>query len=133
MKSKGYPVHQLMFGATSQTELDKGTFVVPTAIELPNLDDLQREVFGPVLHIITYKYGELEQLISRINAKGYGLTMGLHTRIDETIQTVIQHAEVGNLYINRNIVGAVVGVQPFGGEGLSGTGLKRVALFICIA
>ncbi len=124
MKSKGYPVHQLMFGATSQTELDKGTFVVPTAIELPNLDDLQREVFGPVLHIITYKYGELEQLISRINAKGYGLTMGLHTRIDETIQTVIQHAEVGNLYINRNIVGAVVGVQPFGGEGLSGTGPK---------
>ncbi|SSQ38886.1 bifunctional proline dehydrogenase/pyrroline-5-carboxylate dehydrogenase [Acinetobacter baumannii] len=124
MKSKGYPVHQLMFGATSQTELDKGTFVVPTAIELPNLDDLQREVFGPVLHIISYKYGELEQLISRINAKGYGLTMGLHTRIDETIQTVIQHAEVGNLYINRNIVGAVVGVQPFGGEGLSGTGPK---------
>ncbi|MGI9641081.1 aldehyde dehydrogenase family protein [Acinetobacter baumannii] len=97
---------------------------MPTAIELPNLDDLQREVFGPVLHIITYKYGELEQLISRINAKGYGLTMGLHTRIDETIQTVIQHAEVGNLYINRNIVGAVVGVQPFGGEGLSGTGPK---------
>lgn len=124
MKSKGYPVHQLMFGATSYNELDKGTFVVPTAIELPNLDDLQREVFGPVLHIITYKYGELEQLISRINAKGYGLTMGLHTRIDETIQTVIQHAEVGNLYINRNIVGAVVGVQPFGGEGLSGTGPK---------
>lgn len=124
MKSKGYPVHQLMFGSKSQNELDKGTFVVPTAIELPNLDDLQREVFGPVLHIITYKYGELEQLISRINAKGYGLTMGLHTRIDETIQTVIQHAEVGNLYINRNIVGAVVGVQPFGGEGLSGTGPK---------
>ena len=68
--------------------------------------------------------GELEQLIDRINAKGYGLTMGLHTRIDETINTVIQRAEVGNLYINRNIVGAVVGVQPFGGEGLSGTGPK---------
>ncbi len=85
---------------------------------------MQREVFGPVLHIIRYKYGQLEQLLEQINAKGYGLTMGLHTRIDETIQTVIAHAEVGNLYINRNIVGAVVGVQPFGGEGLSGTGPK---------
>ncbi len=125
MKSKGYPVHQLMFNdAASQQALAQGTFVPPTAIELPNLDDLEREVFGPVLHIITYKYGELEQLIDRINAKGYGLTMGLHTRIDETINTVIQRAEVGNLYINRNIVGAVVGVQPFGGEGLSGTGPK---------
>ena len=125
MKSKGYPVHQLMFNdAVSQQALAQGTFVPPTAIELPNLDDLEREVFGPVLHIITYKYGELEQLIDRINAKGYGLTMGLHTRIDETINTVIQRAEVGNLYINRNIVGAVVGVQPFGGEGLSGTGPK---------
>ena len=107
-----------------ETDLQQGTFVPPTLIELPNLDDLKREVFGPVLHVITYKYGELDQLLTQINAKGYGLTMGLHTRIDETIQTVISHAEVGNLYINRNIVGAVVGVQPFGGEGLSGTGPK---------
>jgi Delta 1-pyrroline-5-carboxylate dehydrogenase len=123
MRSKGYPVHQIMFNADSNA-LSTGTFVAPTLIELPNLNDLEREVFGPVLHLITYKYGEIENLLTQINAKGYGLTMGLHTRIDDTIQKVIGHAEVGNLYINRNIVGAVVGVQPFGGEGLSGTGPK---------
>lgn len=123
MRSKGHKVHQLMFNQ-DQTELTPGTFIAPTLIELPNLDDLEREVFGPVLHLISYKYGELEQLLEQINSKGYGLTMGLHTRIDETMQTVIAQAEVGNLYINRNIVGAVVGVQPFGGEGLSGTGPK---------
>lgn len=126
MRGKGYPVHQLILNndALNQAEFSQGTFVIPTLIELPNLDDLEREVFGPVLHVITYKHGEVQQLLERINAKGYGLTMGLHTRIDETINTVVQHAEVGNLYINRNIVGAVVGVQPFGGEGLSGTGPK---------
>lgn len=123
MKSKGHPVHQLMWN-DSATHLTKGTFIPPTLIELPNLNDLKREVFGPVLHVICYKYGELDQLLAQINAKGYGLTMGLHTRIDETIHTVISKAHVGNLYINRNIVGAVVGVQPFGGEGLSGTGPK---------
>ncbi|WP_409558088.1 aldehyde dehydrogenase family protein [Acinetobacter sp.] len=123
MRRKGHKVHQLMFNQ-DQTELTPGTFIAPTLIELPNLDDLEREVFGPVLHLISYKYGELEQLLDQINSKGYGLTMGLHTRIDETMQTVIARAEVGNLYINRNIVGAVVGVQPFGGEGLSGTGPK---------
>ncbi len=124
MRCKGHSVHQLMLNPEQDQSLAQGTFIPPTLIELPNLDDLQREVFGPVLHIIRYKYGQLEQLLEQINAKGYGLTMGLHTRIDETIQTVIAHAEVGNLYINRNIVGAVVGVQPFGGEGLSGTGPK---------
>jgi RHH-type transcriptional regulator, proline utilization regulon repressor / proline dehydrogenase / delta 1-pyrroline-5-carboxylate dehydrogenase len=123
MRSKGHKIHQLAYDRPS-SDLNLGTFIVPTLIELPNLDDLKREVFGPVLHVITYKYGELKQLLAQINAKGYGLTMGLHTRIDETIQTTIEHAEVGNLYINRNIVGAVVGVQPFGGEGLSGTGPK---------
>ncbi|OTG64904.1 trifunctional transcriptional regulator/proline dehydrogenase/L-glutamate gamma-semialdehyde dehydrogenase [Acinetobacter sp. ANC 4470] len=124
MRAKGHPVHQFMFNPEHDSSLTEGTFIPPTLIELPNLNDLQREVFGPVLHVIRYKYGQLEQLLQHINAKGYGLTMGLHTRIDETIQTVIAHAEVGNLYINRNIVGAVVGVQPFGGEGLSGTGPK---------
>ncbi|QIO08750.1 trifunctional transcriptional regulator/proline dehydrogenase/L-glutamate gamma-semialdehyde dehydrogenase [Acinetobacter lanii] len=123
MRAKGYPVHQLMLNPNHHT-LKDGTFIPPTLIELPNLNDLEREVFGPVLHVITYQYGELDQLLAQINAKGYGLTMGLHTRIDETIQTVIDQAHVGNLYINRNIVGAVVGVQPFGGEGLSGTGPK---------
>ena len=123
MRSKGYPVHQIMFN-TDEDDLNNGTFIPPTLIELPNLNDLEREVFGPVLHMISYKYGEIEDLLAHINQKGYGLTMGLHTRIDDTIQKVIGHAEVGNLYINRNIVGAVVGVQPFGGEGLSGTGPK---------
>ena len=123
MRAKGYLVHQLMLNPHDPS-LNEGTFIPPTVIELTNLDDLKREVFGPVLHVITYQYGELKQLLAHINAKGYGLTMGLHTRIDETIQTVIAQAHVGNLYINRNIVGAVVGVQPFGGEGLSGTGPK---------
>ncbi|QIC60008.1 trifunctional transcriptional regulator/proline dehydrogenase/L-glutamate gamma-semialdehyde dehydrogenase [Acinetobacter schindleri] len=123
MRSKGHKVHQLMFNQDA-SELAQGTFIPPTLIELPNLDDLEREVFGPVLHLISYKAGQLPQLLDQINSKGYGLTMGLHTRIDETMQTVISKAHVGNLYINRNIVGAVVGVQPFGGEGLSGTGPK---------
>ena len=121
MRSKGHAVHQFMFNAQHDTSLTEGTFIIPTLIELLNLDDLQHEVFDPVLHIIRYKYGQLLQVLQQINAKGYGLTMGLHTRIDATIQTVIAHAKVGKLYINRNMVGAVVGVQPFGGEGLSGT------------
>ena len=128
MRQLGYAVHQLELEETPEKSVtynqSRGTFIPPTLIELPNLQDLKREVFGPVLHVITYKYGELEKLLQDINDKGYGLTMGLHTRIDETVDTVMRHAEVGNLYINRNIVGAVVGVQPFGGEGLSGTGPK---------
>lgn len=125
MKSKGYAVHQHTLPHDHQDQVfEQGTFIAPTLIELPHLDDLEREIFGPVLHVITYKQHQLDQLIQQINAKGYGLTMGIHTRIDETIQKVIQQSEVGNLYVNRNIVGAVVGVQPFGGEGLSGTGPK---------
>ena len=125
MKSKGYPIHQFYLNTQDKIqENTQSTFVIPTIIELPNLNELKREIFGPVLHIIKYKYGELEALLDAINDKGYGLTMGLHTRIDETITKVIAKAKVGNLYINRNIVGAVVGVQPFGGEGLSGTGPK---------
>jgi RHH-type proline utilization regulon transcriptional repressor/proline dehydrogenase/delta 1-pyrroline-5-carboxylate dehydrogenase len=121
MKAKGYAVHQLAIDETQQTA---GTFVMPTLIELPNLNDLQREIFGPVLHLVTYKVGQMDKVLAHINDKGYGLTMGLHTRIDQTVQQVVDSAHVGNLYINRNIVGAVVGVQPFGGEGLSGTGPK---------
>ncbi|MDH2595920.1 MULTISPECIES: trifunctional transcriptional regulator/proline dehydrogenase/L-glutamate gamma-semialdehyde dehydrogenase [Acinetobacter calcoaceticus/baumannii complex] len=125
MHGKGYPVHQFCFNEQDKMqENKKSTFVLPTIIELPHLNELTREIFGPVLHVIKYKYGELEKLLDAVNEKGYGLTMGLHTRIDETIAKVISKAHVGNLYINRNIVGAVVGVQPFGGEGLSGTGPK---------
>ncbi len=97
---------------------------MPTLIELESFDELQREIFGPVLHVVRYKRKEIDQLIGQINASGYGLTLGVHTRIDETIAKVIDNVNAGNVYVNRNIVGAVVGVQPFGGEGLSGTGPK---------
>ena len=93
--------------------------------------DLKREVFGPVLHVIRYRREELDRLIDDINATGYGLTFGLHTRLDETIAHVTGRIKAGNIYVNRNIIGAVVGVQPFGGRGLSGTGPKagRAALY----
>lgn len=100
------------------------TFVAPTLIELDDFAELQKEVFGPVLHVVRYNRNQLPELIEQINASGYGLTLGVHTRIDETIAQVTGSAHVGNLYVNRNMVGAVVGVQPFGGEGLSGTGPK---------
>jgi RHH-type proline utilization regulon transcriptional repressor/proline dehydrogenase/delta 1-pyrroline-5-carboxylate dehydrogenase len=102
----------------------QGTFVPPALIELDSLDELKREVFGPVLHVVRYRRKSLDNLLDQIKATGYGLTLGIHTRIDETIAHVINRAHVGNIYVNRNVIGAVVGVQPFGGEGLSGTGPK---------
>ena len=102
----------------------QGTFVPPTLIELDSIDELKREVFGPVLHVVRYRRSQLDKLLEQIRATGYGLTLGIHTRIDETIAHVISRAHVGNIYVNRNVIGAVVGVQPFGGEGLSGTGPK---------
>jgi RHH-type transcriptional regulator, proline utilization regulon repressor / proline dehydrogenase / delta 1-pyrroline-5-carboxylate dehydrogenase len=103
---------------------NSGSFIAPTVIEIASLSQLQREVFGPVLHVLRYQRDELPQLVEAINASGYGLTLGIHSRIDETIDFICAHAHVGNIYVNRNIVGAVVGVQPFGGEGKSGTGPK---------
>jgi len=102
----------------------QGTFVPPTLAELDSIDELKREVFGPVLHVIRYRRSGLDKLLEQIKSTGYGLTLGIHTRIDETIAHVISRAHVGNIYVNRNVIGAVVGVQPFGGEGLSGTGPK---------
>jgi RHH-type transcriptional regulator, proline utilization regulon repressor / proline dehydrogenase / delta 1-pyrroline-5-carboxylate dehydrogenase len=99
-------------------------FFAPRAYELASLDAIEREVFGPILHIVRFESHELEALVDRINAKGYGLTMGVHSRIEETIERVRLRACAGNLYVNRNMIGATVGVQPFGGEGLSGTGPK---------
>jgi len=122
MRRKGRTVFQAA-RADGQV-LQRGTFVLPTLIELDSLDELEREIFGPVLHVVRYERSQLNQLLEQINASGYGLTLGVHTRIDETIAQVVDTARVGNLYVNRNIVGAVVGVQPFGGEGLSGTGPK---------
>ncbi|MBQ5946589.1 trifunctional transcriptional regulator/proline dehydrogenase/L-glutamate gamma-semialdehyde dehydrogenase [Massilia sp. ST3] len=101
-----------------------GTFVPPTVLEIASLAELKQEVFGPVLHVVRYRRAELPQVIDAINATGYGLTLGVHSRIDETIDFIVERAHVGNIYVNRNIVGAVVGVQPFGGEGKSGTGPK---------
>lgn len=101
-----------------------GTFVAPTVMEIASLSELTKEVFGPVLHVLRYHRDQLPALLDAINATGFGLTLGVHSRIDETIEFITQRAHVGNIYVNRNIVGAVVGVQPFGGEGKSGTGPK---------
>ncbi|MCF6765542.1 bifunctional proline dehydrogenase/L-glutamate gamma-semialdehyde dehydrogenase PutA [Thiotrichales bacterium 19S3-7] len=101
-----------------------GTFIKPTVFELDHINALKREVFGPVLHIIRFDAKNLDGVIDQINSTGYGLTFGIHSRIDETIKYFQERIRVGNIYVNRNIVGAVVGVQPFGGEGLSGTGPK---------
>ncbi|WOQ12458.1 trifunctional transcriptional regulator/proline dehydrogenase/L-glutamate gamma-semialdehyde dehydrogenase [Aeromonas media] len=122
MGDKGRRVHQI--ARTQEGACNRGTFVLPTLIELDSLDELGPEVFGPVLHLVRYPRAKLGELLAQINDSGYGLTLGVHTRIDETIAQVVNTAKVGNLYVNRNIVGAVVGVQPFGGEGLSGTGPK---------
>ena len=122
MRDKGRKVHQL--SRVNAEDIKRGTFVMPTLIELESFDELKREIFGPVLHVVRYRREELGALLDAINASGYGLTLGVHTRIDETIAQVVGSAHVGNLYVNRNMVGAVVGVQPFGGEGLSGTGPK---------
>ncbi|WP_045767053.1 bifunctional proline dehydrogenase/L-glutamate gamma-semialdehyde dehydrogenase PutA [Xanthomonas albilineans] len=101
-----------------------GSFFAPRAYELQSLAQLQREVFGPVLHVIRWKANQLDAVIDQINATGYGLTLGVHSRIDETIERIATRVAVGNVYVNRNQIGAVVGVQPFGGQGLSGTGPK---------
>ncbi|WP_060515518.1 trifunctional transcriptional regulator/proline dehydrogenase/L-glutamate gamma-semialdehyde dehydrogenase, partial [Pseudomonas sp. NBRC 111132] len=122
MREKGRSVYQVAIADAA--EIKRGTFVMPTLIELDSFDELKREIFGPVLHVVRYNRRNLDQLIEQINNSGYGLTLGVHTRIDETIAKVVETANAGNMYVNRNIVGAVVGVQPFGGEGLSGTGPK---------
>ena len=101
-----------------------GHYFAPVAYEIGAIGDLESENFGPILHVIRYDRHDLDKVIDAINTTGYGLTMGLHTRLDARVEHVIQRARVGNLYVNRNIIGAVVGSQPFGGEGLSGTGPK---------
>lgn len=120
MRARGHRVTRLPL----PEEAVHGTFVAPTIVELDDIGELTREIFGPVLHIVRFRRDDLDRLIDGINATGYGLTFGLHTRLDETIAHVTSRVEAGNLYINRNVIGAVVGVQPFGGRGLSGTGPK---------
>jgi RHH-type proline utilization regulon transcriptional repressor/proline dehydrogenase/delta 1-pyrroline-5-carboxylate dehydrogenase len=103
---------------------DRGTFFAPTLIEIPSLSVLGREVFGPILHVVRYAADALDATIDAVNATGYGLTFGIHSRIDSQVQRIQRRCRVGNVYVNRNMIGAVVGVQPFGGRGLSGTGPK---------
>ena len=122
MQQAGCPVHRI--SANTLDSLPEGTYVQPTLIEIDRIDQLQREVFGPVLHVVRYARSSLSQLLQSIGDTGYALTLGVHSRIDETIAQVIDHSHAGNVYVNRNMVGAVVGVQPFGGDGLSGTGPK---------
>ncbi|MBZ4021350.1 bifunctional proline dehydrogenase/L-glutamate gamma-semialdehyde dehydrogenase [Rhodobacter sp. TJ_12] len=101
-----------------------GHFIAPTLIKVTGINDLEREIFGPVLHLATYAAEDLPQVIADINARGYGLTFGLHSRIDGRVEKIAAQVQAGNIYVNRNQIGAVVGSQPFGGEGLSGTGPK---------
>ncbi len=101
-----------------------GTFVAPTVLQVSGIQDLVQEVFGPVLHVATYRASEIDDVIAAVNATGYGLTFGMHSRIDDRVAYVTERLSVGNIYVNRNQIGAVVGTQPFGGEGLSGTGPK---------
>ncbi|MEO1245514.1 MAG: bifunctional proline dehydrogenase/L-glutamate gamma-semialdehyde dehydrogenase PutA [Pseudomonadota bacterium] len=101
-----------------------GTFVAPALIEIDSIEQLEREVFGPILHVYRYRAKDFDATVAAINATGYGLTMGLHSRIDERARDLVACSAAGNIYINRNMIGAVVGVQPFGGRGLSGTGPK---------
>jgi len=101
-----------------------GNFVAPHIFELESADQLTEEVFGPILHVVRYKAADFERVLQSIASSGYGLTLGVHSRIDDTVETVVERLAVGNIYVNRNMIGAVVGVQPFGGHGLSGTGPK---------
>jgi RHH-type proline utilization regulon transcriptional repressor/proline dehydrogenase/delta 1-pyrroline-5-carboxylate dehydrogenase len=113
----------------AETRLDPartadGTFVAPVAFEIDGIEALEREQFGPVLHIVRYKASEIDRVVDAINGRGYGLTFGVHSRNESFAEEIARKVRVGNVYVNRNIIGAVVGVQPFGGQGLSGTGPK---------
>lgn len=111
-------------GLPELESLPRGRYFAPCAYEIPNIEFLTEEVFGPILHIVRYQAADLDRVVESINNTGYGLTLGIHSRVDSTIEKIRSKARVGNVYVNRNMIGAVVGVQPFGGEGLSGTGPK---------
>lgn len=120
MKKTSEIIYQCPIGS----EYQSGHFMPPTAIAIDRMDLLHQEVFGPILHVIRYQRDELDDVIEQINQTGYGLTLGIHSRINQTVQYIRERCHVGNCYVNRNMIGAVVGLQPFGGEGLSGTGPK---------
>ncbi|MBT5187504.1 MAG: bifunctional proline dehydrogenase/L-glutamate gamma-semialdehyde dehydrogenase PutA [Kordiimonadaceae bacterium] len=114
----------LINGLECPAEYENGTFFGPRLYEISSLDQLKKEVFGPILHVIRYKASKLDDILAQIQNTGFGLTLGVHSRIEESAKYIFNNLDVGNTYVNRNIVGAVVGVQPFGGQGLSGTGPK---------
>ena len=114
--------HQVFAGTVPNSAT--GTFVAPHIFQLHKASDLGEEVFGPILHVVRWKSGKLSKVIADVEATGYGLTLGIHSRIDHTVKEIVDAVAVGNCYVNRNMIGAVVGVQPFGGSGLSGTGPK---------
>jgi RHH-type proline utilization regulon transcriptional repressor/proline dehydrogenase/delta 1-pyrroline-5-carboxylate dehydrogenase len=111
-------------GADMGRALPQGKFVPPSIIELRNARDLTEEVFGPILHVVRWRAGDLDRLIAEIAGNGYGLTLGIHSRIDSTVRRIVARLDNGNVYVNRSMIGAVVGTQPFGGSRLSGTGPK---------
>jgi RHH-type proline utilization regulon transcriptional repressor/proline dehydrogenase/delta 1-pyrroline-5-carboxylate dehydrogenase len=115
---------KLIYACTLSDENSHGTYFAPVAYEVDSFARVDREVFGPILHVVRFAGDKLDAVIDAVNASGYGLTLGIHSRIDDTIEHIRARVRVGNLYVNRNMIGAVVGVQPFGGEGLSGTGPK---------
>jgi len=120
MRARGHAVTQ----AILPPETQHGLFVPPTLVEISAVADLPGEVFGPVLHVLRYPRERIEEVVRQVNRTGFGLTFGVHSRIDETIERATDLSAAGNQYVNRNLIGAVVGVQPFGGHGLSGTGPK---------
>ncbi len=120
MEAEGRLIQRARLGPGTE----HGSFFAPVAFEIDSLARLQREVFGPILHVIRYRADRLDQVIEAVNNTGYGLTLGIHSRIDSTVEYIHARLHAGNAYVNRNMIGAVVGVQPFGGEGLSGTGPK---------
>ncbi|WP_191059102.1 L-glutamate gamma-semialdehyde dehydrogenase, partial [Geminicoccus harenae] len=115
---------RLLYRARLDEACAHGTFVPPMAFEIDRMSRLTEEVFGPILHVVRWQAGHLDRVVDAVAATGYGLTFGVHSRIDETVETLTSRVKAGNIYVNRNIIGAVVGTQPFGGEGLSGTGFK---------
>ncbi len=118
------PQAKLFYQAELPKNLDQGFYFAPALIEIDRLEQLPEEIFGPILHLIRFKSGETDNIIKAVNRSGYGLTLGIHSRIEKHIHEIQTHAQVGNIYVNRNMIGAVVGSQPFGGMGLSGTGPK---------
>jgi RHH-type proline utilization regulon transcriptional repressor/proline dehydrogenase/delta 1-pyrroline-5-carboxylate dehydrogenase len=115
---------RLLYECALPAGLEHGTFFAPRAFEIDSARRLEREVFGPILHVVRWRADRLDAVCDEIAATGYALTLGIHSRIDETVRHILRRLGVGNSYVNRTLIGAVVGVQPFGGERLSGTGPK---------